>query len=304
MRRRPLFALPLAAFTLAVLISVPAFHHDAEGAPLGLRFPAPAGTQWRSAAGYNTATHLGVDPYALDLVRADGQPTAGTPLLAPVSGTIAGGGNSDCVWIRADDVTVLICHVITDSTIPRNARVTQGQRLGIVAPEGQKGNNGLAHIHLAVNRGGSSGTSLPFDGDYMLDGVRFPATTEANAYSGNTSPVVTSTNSLTAGTVIAAGASATPARTPTPAPLAQRGLIVSGVVQAEGISLVMFGGGTNAELVSGAGCSTTSATFWVTIAGRFVGYIPAALVPAVNAEWNATFPSGLPANTPMIVRCR
>ncbi|MSP23257.1 MAG: hypothetical protein EXR66_09740 [Dehalococcoidia bacterium] len=79
---------------------------------------------------------------------------------------------------------------------------------------------------------------------------------------------------------------------------------MSGVVQTQGISLVMFGGGTSAELVSGAGCGTTSATFWVTTGGRFVGYIPAALVPQMNAEWDAMFATGIPANTPMIVRCR
>ena len=303
-----------AAVVLSLLIAlvVPFATRDAEAAPLGLKFPALAGTQWKTASGYNTATHLGVDPYALDLVRADGAPTAGSPVLAPVSGTLGGGGTSDCAWIRASDVTVLICHIITEP-YARNASIIQGQLLGTVAPEGQKGNNGLPHIHLAVNLGGSSGTSLPFDGDYILDGVRFPATTQSNAYSG--SPIVTSTNTAVAGAPAAATptprATSTPrVTTPTPTPVptvaasSTRGRIVSGVVQTQGISLVMFGGGTSAELVSGAGCGTTSATFWVTVGGRFVGYIPAALVPQVNAEWDALFATGIPANTPMIVRCR
>ena len=159
--------------------------------------------------------------------------------------------------------------------------------IGTVAPEGLKGNNGLAHIHLAVNRGGSSGTSLPFEGDYILDGTAFPATTVANAYSGGSSPVVTSSNVAVAGAPAAATptprATSTPrGTTPTPTPTvvaAQRGRIVPGVVQSQGISLVMFGGGTNAELVTGAACGSTSATFWVTVAGRFIGYIPAAQVP-------------------------
>ncbi len=301
-------ALLASAFALSLLCAVVLLFapREAEAAPLNLKFPALAGSQWVVAAGYNTATHLGVDPYALDLVRADGAPTAGSPVLAPVSGTLGGGGNSDCAWIRADTVTVLICHIITQP-YARNARITQGQLLGTVAPEGQKGNNGLAHIHLAVNLGGSSGTSLPFDGDYTLDGVRFPATTEANAYTGT--PVVTSTNFAIAGCPVIATATPRPSttRTPTPAPppaVNQRGRITSGIVQADGLSLVMFGGGTNAELVAGAACGTTSATFWVTVAGRFVGYIPAAEVPSVNAEWNAQFAAGIPANTAMIVRCR
>lgn len=277
----------VALLSVLVALVIALLPHEAGAASIGLRIPAPAGTQWKAASGYNTATHLGVDPYALDLVRADGVPTAGTVVLAPISGTLGGGGTSqDCAWIRTSDVTVLICHIITDATPARNATVVQGQRLGVVAPEGQKGNNGLAHIHLAVNRGGSSGTSLPFDGDYLLDGVAFPATTAPNAYSG--APVVTSTN----------------AGQPISVPAISRGRIVSGIVQTDGLSLVMFGGGTNAELVAGAGCGTTSATFWVTINGRFIGYIPAALVPQVNAEWDATFPGGIPANTAMLVRCR
>ena len=73
------FTLPLAAALFVLLISAvaPFVSREAEAAPLGMKFPAMAGTQWRSAAGYNTATHLGVDPYALDLDRADGAPTAG-----------------------------------------------------------------------------------------------------------------------------------------------------------------------------------------------------------------------------------
>ncbi len=314
MRPYRLALLPAAVvFTLLIALVVPFATRDAEAAPLGLKLPALAGTQWKAASGYNTATHLGVDPYALDLVRADGAPTAGSPVLAPVSGTLGGGGTSqDCAWIRASEVTVLICHIITEP-YARNATIVQGQLLGTVAPEGQKGNNGLAHIHLAVNLGGSSGTSLPFDGDYTLDGVRFPATTEANAYSG--APIVTSTNTAIAGAPATATptpratstprvTTPTPTSVPTVAASATRGRIVSGVVQTQGISLVMFGGGTSAELVSGAGCGTTSATFWVTTGGRFVGYIPAALVPQVNAEWDALFATGIPANTPMIVRCR
>lgn len=303
--RRSTFITWIALIGVLVGLVLALVPHAAGAAPLGLRFPALAGTQWKTAAGYNTATHLGVDPYALDLVRADGAPTAGSPVLAPVSGTLGGGGASqDCAWIRADTVTVLICHIITEP-FARNARITQGQLLGTVAPEGQKGNNGLSHIHLAVNLGGSSGTSLPFDGDYTLDGVRLPATTEANAYTGT--PIITSTNFAIAGGPVVTTGTPRASTTPTPTPslaLSQRGRITSGIVQSEGISLVMFGGGTNAELVNAAACGSTSATFWVTIGGRFVGYIPAALVPQVNAEWNAQFAGGIPTNTPMLVRCR
>ncbi|MSP23258.1 MAG: hypothetical protein EXR66_09745 [Dehalococcoidia bacterium] len=197
MRPYRLTLLPVAVvLTLLIALVVPFATRDAEAAPLGLKLPALAGTQWKAASGYNTATHLGVDPYALDLG--------------------GGGASQDCAWIRASEMTVLICHIITES-YARNASIIQGQLLGTVAPEGQKGNNGLAHIHLAVNLGGSSGTSLPFDGDYTLDGVRFPATTEANAYSG--APIVTSTNTAIAG----APAAATPMpRATSPPPESRR----------------------------------------------------------------------------------
>lgn len=61
--------LAVAAVLIAILISIASalLPQRADAAPLGLRFPALAGTQWKAAAGYNTATHLGVDPYALDL---------------------------------------------------------------------------------------------------------------------------------------------------------------------------------------------------------------------------------------------
>ena len=75
MRPYRLTLLPAAVvFALLIALVVPFATRDAEAAPLGLKLPALAGTQWMAASGYNTATHLGVDPYALDLVRADGAP--------------------------------------------------------------------------------------------------------------------------------------------------------------------------------------------------------------------------------------
>jgi predicted Rossmann-fold nucleotide-binding protein len=79
--------------------------------------------------------------------------------------------------------------------------------------------------------------------------------------------------------------------------------IVAGSIPDRGIGLIVFGGGTGAELLAASGCTQQTAAFFATVEGRLVGYIPAAQVALVNAEWNAVFPEGVPANTPLIGRC-
>ena len=72
-----------------------------------------------------------------------------------------------------------------------------------------------------------------------------------------------------------------------------------------GFGLVVFGGGTSAQLVAASGCPPQTAVFWVTSpAGNFVTYIPAASVATVNSEWRTMFANGIPANTALVARCR
>ncbi|MBM4361048.1 MAG: hypothetical protein FJ104_00080 [Deltaproteobacteria bacterium] len=62
---RPRFTTLLAAailVTLMLAVAARVAPSPAGAAPLNLKFPALAGSQWVAAAGYNTATHLGVDP--------------------------------------------------------------------------------------------------------------------------------------------------------------------------------------------------------------------------------------------------
>ena len=79
---------------------------------------------------------------------------------------------------------------------------------------------------------------------------------------------------------------------------------VIGAIAATGVSLAKFGGGTTQTLIANtksAGCVAV-ATLWVLDAGKFIGYIAGA--PAlVNADWEKKFTAGIPANTPVIVRC-
>ena len=160
---------------------------------------APAGTQWEVLAGYNTATHEGGDPYALDVWRVDAE-TGGTPLLAPFSGTVRYTSDT-CVSVRNSDVNLLMCHVFADPGLDRGDPVVAGQRLGTVAPDGQAENAGIAHIHMQLNLrngdfGSSSGTPLPFAGAYAIEGVTFEATTTFNAHAGRR---MTSTNNEVSG---------------------------------------------------------------------------------------------------------
>ncbi len=160
------------------------------GAAGNLVFPGPAGSTWTVLAGYNTATHSVADandPYAIDLTRTDA-PTANSPVLAPISGTVRYVSDR-CVSIRdASNTTVMMCHILAPQSL-RNATVTRGQQIGTVAPDGQAGNNGTAHIHLALSPAG--GGPLPFTGAYALDGVEMPAIATSNGYAGTT---FTSTN--------------------------------------------------------------------------------------------------------------
>ncbi len=80
---------------------------------------------------------------------------------------------------------------------------------------------------------------------------------------------------------------------------------VTGAVASSGVSIAMFGGGTTQTLIAntkGAGCSAASMTLFIIDAGKFLGYIAGA--PAiVNGDWEKKFTTGIPASTPVIVRC-
>ena len=93
----------------------------------------------------------------------------------------------------------------------------------------------------------------------------------------------------------------TPAPT-SPAPSGDAS-IVTGEVPDHGFGLVVFSGGSSADIVAASGCPLQTARFWATSGGKFIVYIPGAKVAAANAAWFAAFPSGLPANTPLLGRC-
>jgi hypothetical protein len=72
-----------------------------------------------------------------------------------------------------------------------------------------------------------------------------------------------------------------------------------------GFGLIVFGGGTNAELLAASGCPAERAAFWATnAAGDFDVYAPGTAIALVNAAWNARFGTGIPPATPLLGRCR
>lgn len=82
------------------------------------------------------------------------------------------------------------------------------------------------------------------------------------------------------------------------------GEIVSGDIPPTGFGLFVFGGGTNAQLVTASGCPQTTVTFYATnSSGGFVVYIPGSGVAAVNAAWNALFSNDIPELQPLIGKC-
>lgn len=177
----------LAALAIAGAASGAASISDAHADHPRFHFPAPAGTEWEVAAGYNTATHDAMDPHALDLVRVDA-PTAGSSVLSPVGGEVWSiTGGSSCITIRdAHGLIVLLCHVYPVAGLQEGQRVEAGQPIATVAPAGEAANNGLAHIHLAIHRHFEAGQlqTVPFSGDYAIEGQQLPNVSDFNAYAG------------------------------------------------------------------------------------------------------------------------
>lgn len=124
----------------------------------------------------------------------------------------------------------------------------------------------------------------------VINANQIAATTPAGT-AGNTSLIVTNPDGVSA--VAASGFTYT-AAAGTPGSALPGG--------ASG--LFVFAGGTNDDLVAAVSCSPSTVVFWATdAAGSWTAYVPAVTVSVVNAAWNALFPSGIPANTPIYVRC-
>lgn len=283
-------ATALAAWTVWLIFTAGTVHAGSHA----LTLPADAGSRWEVIAGYNTGTHNGSNPWALDIVRRDA-PTAGSIVRAPLDGVV-GYVSSDCLTVDdGPDISVLLCHLYPSSGLRRGQAVSRGATLGTVAPDGEARNNGIAHIHIAVHSSaGGFGPSIPMTGRYALEGHELWATGEWNAYGGRQFTATTTAASQLAGSVTA----------PLPAPVSGGGTVISGSVpQGSGIGLFVYSGGNSEGLAAAIGCPTSRAVFWTTSGGRFVVFVPGSTVPAVNASWHAHFSDGVPVNAPLLARC-
>lgn len=191
----------------------------AEAAP-SLGLPFAAGISAKIIQGYHGGTHNGVDPYAIDIVVANGT-TTGAAVVAPASGSVtwtSGGpwAGNGCMTMALDSgFRLMMCHIIFDRSFRRGERLGTGQRIGYVGPAGTVGNNGTPHVHLDLSSGGrsapfSSGWGLP------LNGVELPPRGRGNDYGGTVIPagggrVAAADTRTTAGATSSRGATTRPA---------------------------------------------------------------------------------------------
>ena len=185
--RFPLTRLAVLALTATVAWLCLSADAQADG---GVPIPAPAGTTWSIVAGYNTASHSDADngdPHAIDIVRIPREDTSGTPVLAPVDGTVRW-LDWDCLMITdAAGYEHLLCHVSPLGHLQRGSAVAIGEQVAVVCRAFECGNNGLAHIHYAIHEsrgGGYLGRSIPFTGSYALEGRELHWSNESNLHAG------------------------------------------------------------------------------------------------------------------------
>ena len=184
-----LFALTLLLAAVAGVVLSQGVSRADGGVPI----PAPAGTTWSVVAGYNTGTHAehdGQDPHAIDIVRVPREETAFTPVLAPVSGTVAWRGWDGLSITDSAGFDHLLAHVAPLDHIQRGSLVRVGDQVATVCAAYDCGNHGLPHIHYAVhqsNGDGYLGPSVPFTGRYALEGRELPWRDEYNLYAGSSS---------------------------------------------------------------------------------------------------------------------
>ena len=280
----------VASHLLVALLLV--LQADTVDAASNISFPAPAGTRWQIASGYNTATHSEADkndPYAIDVVRSDAE-TAGTPVLAPMDGRI-GYASGDCISITdAQQTSALICHILFSSGL-RGKNVVRGEALGTVAPAGQAGNGGTPHIHLALAR---NRLPVPFTGDYNLEGIELPATTTPNGYSGT---AFSSSNLPRLGVNAGADQQVRPGATVTMTATAvgTTGAVMYQWTQTSGPSVALTANGATATFVAPA---TSGATLQFQAVAYSQSLQPSMDSVTVNVSRNASTSTPTPISAP------
>jgi hypothetical protein len=200
----------------ALIVALPLVQARGAFAADSIPLPFDAGSSVRVIQGYNGGTHVDASRFGLDLVLAN-QETSGATVLAPLAGSVAWafapGDKTGCLEVvdAGRRFGVMLCHVLLDRPYARGEKLTRGQVLGTVGAPGTVGNNGSAHVHIELHKGGRSSDPVPFglpDG-MLLEGQDLPATGANNEYA---STALTSSNSAASPVVAAAPAPARPAQ--------------------------------------------------------------------------------------------
>jgi hypothetical protein len=121
---------------------------------------------------------------------------------------------------------------------------------------------------------------------------------------GTATATATGTATGTATATATGTATGTATATATGTATASTGTIISGSVPSFGFGLIVWGGGTRAQLVAAAKCTAPTLAFWATAGGEFVTYVPGTQIAAVNAGFDTLYgPTNIPPNTPLVSRC-
>lgn len=160
----------------------------------GIVWPVTGG-EWQISQGYNGPySHWNQSStyqyyYSFDVARTDGN-TAGTPIYAPVNGTItwteaASGGISINI---GNGYAVAMFHVTFDSSLSWGQEISQGQYLGTISGPGGDGYMGFEHVHMSLWQTSDGGnwdrTAVPFTGQNAISGMDFPDAGGGNQYAG------------------------------------------------------------------------------------------------------------------------
>jgi hypothetical protein len=168
----------LATIVMLVLVSaglVAGGASPASAATGNIPPPLDIGTSSYVCQGYNYGTHMGDSLYGLDLTLPGGCSTgsnvsAGTHVLAPISGTLAypyeAPHGNVCVNIAGGrSYTLTHIDLANGFSGSSGSSVTAGQWVGTVGAAGTDGNNGLAHLHFQIwaAPGCYNSSVIPFD---------------------------------------------------------------------------------------------------------------------------------------------
>ncbi len=197
---------------------------------------------------------------------------------------------------------------VADGTV---VRFTMSSQAGAVSSSCSSTTNGKATTVAALIA--ATGTVI-VSTDWNESGSIVPGCAAVSAGAQNSQVTVTTGAQMLAVAVnlptgtTTAGGTTPPVVTPpvvTPPVAAGSGTISSGTVPATGFGLIVFGGGTTAQLVTASKCAAATAAFFATTAtGGFVVFVPGTTIAAVNADFLALYTAGnIPAGTALLGKC-